>query len=106
VAAGPPEERDDDEVSLAVLVADPFEPTPPFTFCGTETVLVVVGKGDEPSTQESGRWLDANGRSCTVLDLWRWVTHRDGEGDYDAADRVRADIERERAAWAERSRGV
>lgn len=87
-----------------MLVADPYEPQPPFTFVGTETVLVVIDKTDEPRTQEVERWLDDNGRSCSVLDLYRAVQHPAGEGDYETSDRIQAQIDAERARWAQTKR--
>jgi hypothetical protein len=71
-------EEDDDDERGAVVCGEEYEPTPPFVFCGTETVLRVFGKGDEPRAVESERWLDANGRSCSALDVYRVWAWADG----------------------------
>jgi hypothetical protein len=83
-----------------------FEPEPelaePFTFCGVETVLITERHNDPRAAFEE-RWLDGSGRSCSVLDIWRYCTHRAGDhADYETGERVRADMDRQRAAWAER----
>jgi len=80
-----------------------FDPEPvlaePFTYCGVE-VEIVQHRGEDPCLQESERWLDGTGRSCSVLDIWRYYTHRAGDhGDYETEERVCADMARQRAAW-------
>jgi len=80
-----------------------FDPEPvlvePFTFCGVE-IEIVQHRGEDPRVQESERWLDANGRSVSELDIWRYWTHRAGDhGDYETGERVCADMARQRAEW-------
>jgi len=94
-----PEDDDEDEPAL-------FDPEPvlaePFTFCGAETVLI-TDRLDDPRAATEERWLDGNRRSCSVLDIWRYYTHRAGDhGDYETGERVTADMDRQRAEWAER----
>jgi hypothetical protein len=94
-----PENDDEDEPAL-------FDPelvlAEPFTFCGVETALITDRRDDSRAATEE-RWLDGNGRSCSVLDIWRYCTHRAGDhGDYETGERVTADMDCQRAAWAER----
>jgi hypothetical protein len=97
-----------DRLGLSRMKDEPalFDPervlAEPFTFCGVDTVLI-IDRRDDPRAATEERWLDGNGRSCSVLDIWRYYTHRAGDhGDYETGERVRADMERQRAAWGER----
>jgi hypothetical protein len=76
---------------------DSYEPVPPFTFVGL--VLAEDRKGN-PLRDGNGRAFPpspraVDGRGVSVpnpeLDIWRWCAHADAEGDFDAAERVRAD---------------
>jgi hypothetical protein len=50
---------------------------------------------------EEDRWLDGNGHSCSMLDIYRWCAYREGDhGDYAGAARVRADVQRQLDAGA------
>jgi len=75
-----PEDDDEDEPAL-------FDPEPvlvePFTFCGVEAVLI-TDRHDDPRAATEERWLDSNGRSVSVLDIYRYCAHRAGDyGDYE-----------------------
>jgi hypothetical protein len=99
VAAGPPHEDLDDEGEAVMLGGDCYEPVPPFTYCATETVITRLPGDDHPTAQEVERWTDVNGWSCSVLDLYRAVQHPAGEGRYEEADAIQAQIDAERQRW-------
>jgi hypothetical protein len=95
-------EDDDDRDDGPTL----FDPEPvlvePFTFCGVE-IEIVQHRGEDPRPQESERWMDANKRPCSVLNIYRYWAHRAGDyGDYETGERVLADMARQRAEWERR----
>jgi hypothetical protein len=104
VAAGPPDvdDFDDDDFDEDDEGLCEPEPTPPFTYCGTELVRLVGKKGDELRAVKAERWTDANGRACSELDLYRASAHPAGEGDYERSDAIRAQIDAERERWRQR----
>ena len=60
--------EDDDESELPV---DDVEAVPPFRFVGSETVWTQLPGDDVATRQVVDRWLDGNGRSVNLLDIWR-----------------------------------
>jgi hypothetical protein len=65
---------DDDETDegLALFDGEPVpQATPPFTFVGINTEWVRLPGDDYATRQDTERYLDANGRSVSVLDIWR-----------------------------------
>ena len=77
-----------------------YPPPPPYTYVGTELVALESRDMDSQLVEED-RWLDGNGHSCSMLDIYRWCAYREGDhGDYSEAARVRADIQRQLDAGA------
>ena len=96
VAADPPEldadDGDDDEV-----VIDTYEPVPRFVFVG---LARPEDRRGNPLRDVNGRRFPpapraVDGRGVSVaspeLDVLRWCMQAEAEGDYEAAERVRAD---------------
>jgi hypothetical protein len=96
---------DDDEAALVELPADDdYPPPPPWTFVGYEPVILKSPDCDVPRLTEEERWVDANGRSVDALAHYRWLMYQ--ANDYDdpeGAERVRADMDRQRAEWTARA---
>lgn len=76
---------------------DDYEPIPPFRFVG---LALAEDRRGNPLRDANGhpfgpapRAVDGRGVSVPnpELDIWRWCAHADAEGDFDAAERVRAD---------------
>jgi hypothetical protein len=87
---------DDEDGGLALVSADAdYPPPPPYTYVGTELVALESRDMDSQLVEED-RWLDGNGHSCSMLDIYRWCAYREGDdGDYAGAARVRADVQRQ-----------
>jgi hypothetical protein len=99
VAAGPPVNgySDDDLDDEDVFGVDDYEPVPPFVFVGLATPEDhkgnPLGDGNGRVFGPGPRAIDGRGVSVSnpELEIWRWCTHAEAEGDFDAAERVRAD---------------
>jgi hypothetical protein len=87
---------DDDDAGEAGLFDD-YEPAAPFRFVG---LAVPEDRRGNPLKDGTGRVfppapraLDGKGVSVgnPDLEIWRWCADADAEGDYAAAERVRAD---------------
>jgi hypothetical protein len=86
---------DDDEPEAGPF--DDYEPVPRFVFVGLATPEDRKGNplkdGNGHVFPPSPRAIDGRGVSVPNpdLEIWRWCAHADAEGDYEAAERVRAD---------------
>jgi len=97
-----PWDDEDDELALFDGEDQP-EPVPPFTYVGTQRVQCDQGRGEEPLWVDEERFVDGNARSVSRLDFYRWCQYRENDdGDYETADAVRADMERQIAEYEER----
>jgi hypothetical protein len=78
---------DEEEGGLALLDGTAAERvlTPPFRFTGMETETVTVDHDDPRSVLEP-RFVDSAGRSCDVLDLWRFEFRDGSAGDGTLSD--------------------
>jgi hypothetical protein len=63
-------EADDESAALSEASED-YVATPPFTFVGLESELVTLPGDDTARQLDMERFLDANGRSCSMLDIYR-----------------------------------
>jgi hypothetical protein len=87
----------DAELDDEAVPYDIYEPIPPFRFVGLALAEDRKGEplcdGDGVLFPPAPRAIDGNGVSVPniELELWRWCAHADAEGDYAAAEAVRAD---------------
>jgi len=114
------DEDDDDDGYVGRY--DDYEPVPRFVFVGLADPEDYRAK---PLKDGAGRPFPpgpraVDGRGVSVpnpeLDIWRWCAHAEAEGDYEAAERVRADWARQLAEagvwrddagrWRQRPRAV
>ncbi|MGO9157316.1 helix-turn-helix domain-containing protein [Mycobacterium sp.] len=88
------DEDDLEERELALLDGNPgYEAVPPFEFVGIATVTQESPGWDVPQVAEEARFVDANGRSVSLLDIYRADFGDGSEGHGLMAD-ARAQIER------------
>ena len=88
------DEDDLEERELALLDGNPgYEAVPPFEFVGIATVTQESPGWDVPQVAEEARFVDANGRSVSLLDIYGADFGDGSEGHGLMAD-ARAQIER------------
>ena len=63
--------HDWDDDGLALHSDDDRRAVPPFVFVGLATELLQLPGCDTAERMDSERFLDANGQSCSMLDIWR-----------------------------------
>jgi hypothetical protein len=76
---------------------DGYPPPPPFTYVGSELVVLESREYDMPRTVQVQRFVDGNGRSCSTLDIYRAVMAMEAADNWEGhrGDDVYADLARQ-----------
>ena len=88
---------DADEVARLIAMDSGQPVTPPITYVGVGTVVSEVKGWDSPQVSRELRYLDAEGRSLSVLDLYRFTQQLESEGRWTEAEELVADLDRQHA---------
>ena len=93
------DDSDLDEAEIARLNAmDSGQPVvPPIAYVGVQTEAVDIAGWDAPQVHRQMRYLDAEGRSLSALDLYRYGQELERAGRRAEADELFAELDRQHA---------